>query len=131
MKLEQPQPIRKPLPLTPLVDVVFLLLMFFMLTSNFTRFGSVKLDFLRSSTAKTSTSAPSNGLIIRVGEGLDIRVNGRSVALSQLAATLNTFTDRGFERAALVATPDATVQDLVTVLETARTSTLKTIVIAK
>jgi biopolymer transport protein ExbD len=131
MKLEQPQPIRKPLPLTPLVDVVFLLLMFFMLTSNFTRFGSVKFDILKSSGAKASTSAPSNGVVIRVGEGADIRVNGQRVALSQLAATLNTFAEGGMEKAAMTATPQATVQDLVTALETARTSTLKSIVIAK
>ena len=39
MKIAMPPPIRKPLPLTPLVDIVFLLLIFFMLSSNFLKLG--------------------------------------------------------------------------------------------
>ena len=30
--------------LTPLIDVIFLLLLFFMLSSTFSRFGEIKLD---------------------------------------------------------------------------------------
>lgn len=34
---------RRPLALTPLIDIIFLLLLFFMLTSTFTRFAEVPL----------------------------------------------------------------------------------------
>ena len=37
------QPRRRPISLTPLIDVVFILLMFFMLTSTFTRWKAVDL----------------------------------------------------------------------------------------
>lgn len=130
MRLAQPPAIRKPLPLTPLVDIVFLLLMFFMLTSNFTKFGSLKLDITKSSATASPAPANASGVIIRVDKDLDIRINGQHVALAKLASILNSFKDKGIEKAALRATPQATVQDLVTVLETARTSTLTSIVIA-
>ncbi|WP_367714863.1 biopolymer transporter ExbD [Nitratireductor sp. GISD-1A_MAKvit] len=35
---------RKPLSLTSLIDVIFLLLLFFMLSSTFTRFASVEIS---------------------------------------------------------------------------------------
>jgi biopolymer transport protein ExbD len=35
---------RRRLPLTPLIDVIFLLLLFFMLTSTFVRFGEIELS---------------------------------------------------------------------------------------
>ena len=130
MQLEQSAQIRKPLPLTPLVDIVFLLLMFFMLTSSFTKFGNLNLGSAGFSRQTTATTAPPK-LILRISHGPRMVVNGNFVELRDLPQVLNTFLDKGIKSAVLVSNNDATVQDLVSVLEMARTSRLQNIVVAK
>jgi biopolymer transport protein ExbD len=131
MQLEQPAPIRKPLPLTPLVDIVFLLLMFFMLTSNFTKFGNVNLG-LAALKAQQSTTAPqAPPLIIDIDGDLRIRINGLRVALDSVPEVLNGFAGKGFLTAILRPGASATVQELVTFLEKARLSKLQNIRVAK
>jgi biopolymer transport protein ExbD len=44
---------RKMISLTPLIDVVFILLLFFMLSSNFTRWHQIKLQSATSSESQT------------------------------------------------------------------------------
>ena len=63
------------LSMTPLIDVIFLLLLFFMLTSTFTRFAEVPLFQARAGSA-AQTEPP--GLFLRLSaEGL--KVNGQLV----------------------------------------------------
>ncbi len=53
MHISEPLPARRRISLTPLIDVIFLLLMFFMLSSTFARFAD--LDVARQS----ATPGPS------------------------------------------------------------------------
>jgi len=54
MQLETlPQRRRKMISLTPLIDVVFILLLFFMLSSNFTRWHQINLQSATSSESQT------------------------------------------------------------------------------
>ncbi|MGS4944118.1 biopolymer transporter ExbD [Meridianimarinicoccus sp. RP-17] len=64
--------------LTPLVDVIFLLLLFFMLSSTFSRFADIPLQ-----TAQDGAVAPEGApLFLSVGpDGLDL--NGRAVASAE------------------------------------------------
>ena len=48
-----PQRRRKMISLTPLIDVVFILLLFFMLSSNFTRWHQINLQSATSSESQT------------------------------------------------------------------------------
>ena len=89
MRIEAPARIRRPLPLIPLVDVVFLLLMFFMLSSTFSKFGSLMLASGASpSTAASPASAADArkskipGVIISVSKGPLVRINGKCAARS-------------------------------------------------
>lgn len=43
---------RKPISLTPLIDVVFILLLFFMLSSNFVRWGAIDASFAKGEANK-------------------------------------------------------------------------------
>jgi biopolymer transport protein ExbD len=131
MKLESPAPIRKPLPLTPLVDVVFLLLMFFMLSSTFTKYGHIGLLLGRTVQPAAGATAASPGVIVRVGAGPTMVVNGKTASLEALTELLDSFSDRGVESAVVQAAADASVQDLVDVLERARASRLSRVVVAK
>ncbi|MGH1414761.1 MAG: ExbD/TolR family protein [Pelagimonas sp.] len=70
--------------MTSLIDVIFLLLLFFMLTSTFTRFSEVDLTSATGG-AGVSGVAP---LFLRLGED-SIGVNGQSVDLSDLPQVLS------------------------------------------
>jgi biopolymer transport protein ExbD len=127
MHISEPMPARRRISLTPLVDVIFLLLMFFMLSSTFARFAD--LDVARQSAtpdesglASPSESAPLRGAIVSVSADLQVRVNGADTAPDDIAATLDALYDRGARTAIVVTDYRATVQDLVSVLERARQS---------
>jgi biopolymer transport protein ExbD len=73
-------PRRRALSLTPLVDVIFLLLLFFMLTSTFSRFGEVELT-----AATRGAGAGQSPMFLQLGEDR-ARLNGEDVALDAVAA---------------------------------------------
>lgn len=83
MALDIHRPRRKALSMTPLIDVIFLLLLFFMLTSTFSRFGEVEL----SGATRSASSAQTTPLFLSVGETA-LRLNGETVALDALEAAI-------------------------------------------
>ena len=140
MRVEAPARIRRPLPLVPLVDVVFLLLMFFMLSSTFSKFGSLALAGGARPSGATSTDSgrvadarKSNipGVIISVSKGPLIKINGVAASLDELVSRLDELHANGAHSGAVVLTSSAEVQDLVTVLERARTSRLASITVMR
>ena len=70
-------PRRRPISLTPLIDVVFILLMFFMLTSTFTRWKAVDLR-LPIASSDASLKKPQ-ALLLHTDGSLSLR--GRSFQL--------------------------------------------------
>lgn len=83
MPLEIRKPRRRPLSMTSLIDVIFLLLLFFMLTSTFSRFGEVEL----SGAARGGASAQTAPLFLSMGASA-LRLNGEAMALDGLEAAL-------------------------------------------
>lgn len=72
---------RRKLSMTSLIDVIFLLLLFFMLSSTFSRFSEVELTAAGGGAAAPSDVKPA---FLRLGaETLDL--NGREVGLDALA----------------------------------------------
>ncbi|MFL5260318.1 MAG: ExbD/TolR family protein [Hyphomicrobiales bacterium] len=130
MRIEAPARIRKPLPLIPLVDVVFLLLMFFMLSSTFAKFSSIELGGTAGKMAGVSTPRLPD-VIIKVSSGPRIKVNGSDVGLDGLVPKLNEAQARGAISGVIVVSLSATAQDLVAVLERARSSKLRSVSVAR
>ena len=63
---------RRMISLTPLIDVVFILLVFFMLASSFTDWRAITLD---TPPAATRSGSSEGALLVRVGQdGLDLAV---------------------------------------------------------
>jgi biopolymer transport protein ExbD len=127
MRIEGPPRISRPIPLTPLVDVVFLLLMFFMLSTTFARHGQLGTGENREAAAAPAAVAAANtppGLVIDVGHGPAVSINGSAVAIADLVARLKTLHQRGVTSGIIRARRDADVQDLVSVMELVRTSGL-------
>lgn len=73
--------------LTPLIDVVFILLLFFLLASHFDQWRTLRLD-----TQSVSPSAHDDGqppaLLLRVHADGILDINGESLDLAQLKHTL-------------------------------------------
>ncbi|MBO9467823.1 biopolymer transporter ExbD [Tropicibacter sp. R15_0] len=75
---------RRRLSMTSLIDVIFLLLLFFMLTSTFTRFSEVELTAAGSGGAANPDKSP---LFLRLGAA-KIRVNTQDLTLEELPGRL-------------------------------------------
>lgn len=71
--------------MTPLIDVVFLLLLFFMLTSTFSNFAEVEIN--QASGGATAQGAPSERFFVQLG-GDSVAVNGAPATLDELSAQM-------------------------------------------
>lgn len=101
----------KPISLTPLVDVIFLLLLFFMLSSTFSQFGQVEIGAL--SAGGGSAAVPK--AILSIEPGL-IRLNGEPVPQDQLLEQARDLMDRDIDSLLVFVKNGSTTQQLVTVM---------------
>lgn len=112
MALDASAPKRRSLSMTSLIDVIFLLLLFFMLSSTFSRFAEIPL---------TGAAAGSGGAVqttylifLRLGAE-DLLIQGRTTALDGVPEAL--LTETAGPRQALVSlSGDVTAQRLTDLL---------------
>ncbi len=74
---------KRRLSLTSLIDVIFLLLLFFMLSSTFSRFAEVELSTASAGRIDNSDTKPS---FLQVSPET-LRINGRDIAIDVLPET--------------------------------------------
>jgi len=80
---------------TSLIDVLFLLLIFFMLTSTFKRAGELELNLPESSTARpTGAGAAAEGVDLVLTEKGTLMLDGTPVTFEALPAGLRTVRER-------------------------------------
>lgn len=106
---------RRPLiSLTPLIDVVFILLVFFMLASSFLDWRTIDLNAPAEAEAR---GGMTGALLVEVrGDGL--RLSGESVSLDSLAARVGQRLARKPDQRVLIKPADGVVlQDAVRVLD--------------
>ena len=128
MQLEQSNRKRVALSLTPLIDVVFLLLIFFMLASTFSRYSSLPLS---AKSGQGAAIVASQLILVRIYESGSIDVNGTQTPLDALVSTINGLAKEEGMKLVVKAKKGASVQHLVNVLEQARKSKLKTPLIVR
>jgi biopolymer transport protein ExbD len=116
--LPKPAPRRARFMLTPLVDVMFLLLIFFMLSSETALYTLLRLNARSVQAQSALNPKPSSQaeLLIAVGRGT-LRVNGVATPLLELAAVLARYKASGITAAVLVPQESAQAQDVVAVIE--------------
>jgi len=85
VEFERPKSINESLRITPLIDVIFLLLLFFMLTSVFIQPG-ISLDLPEAATAEFPEEQA--GLVIYISRFGEIAVNEQVIALNDLASVI-------------------------------------------
>ena len=115
--LEQTPRRRRLVSLTPMIDVVFLLLVFFMLVSRFAVENAAEVSASQSAGAGLLEGAPRLVLV----EALGVRLNGAPIALEDLGRAL---LERSSPGAAIVlqADGDVSVQRLIDVIDVIETA---------
>jgi biopolymer transport protein ExbD len=114
MQLVEPRPARPlAIRMTPLIDVVFILLVFFMLT---TRLLPVSLLEVSTGIQKPTGSSPGEPVPeLTILPDRKLQWNGQKHGLDTLVTRLS---DAGIGRVNLVAAPEAIVQDFTLALST-------------
>jgi len=104
--------------IAPLVDVVFLLLLFFLLTSTYAARAVLEVDVPSSATSAPARETALEIVLTAAGE---VRLDGATVTLEALPAAARSRLDGRADRSASVrADADTAVERLVAVLDVLR-----------
>jgi Biopolymer transport protein len=127
MRIDLPVRRRRPLSLTSLIDVIFLLLLFFMLSSTFTRFAEVDIS---AGTVSAQAAAQVPDILIRLASD-GWQVNGLSFTEEEAILELKRLQDLGAAKAVLTVRDDVTSQVMVSALERIRDGTSLSVTVAR
>lgn len=117
MEFERRERFARHIDLTALVDIVFHLMVFFMLTTSFVVSESMELSLPSSSHSATVSNLPQLTRIV-VGQGGSITVGGAPVSADDLQSMLiTTLGNNPDARIIILSTPGVLVQELVAVLD--------------
>ena len=115
MEFERSKPIRPEMEMAPLIDVVFLLLIFYMLTSSFIQPEAIGVELPTSDTAVASDDSP---ISIVVRSEITVEVNGDLVLVENLEEHLRELLKTSGDRPiSLSAAAGGQVQTFVSVLD--------------
>ena len=128
MQLDLPQKKGMKLSLTPLIDVVFLLLIFFMLASTFSRFSQLPLAAQKSQGQAEKTI---KFILVRIDGQGRININGQEVEKTNLIAKIDELALSPEIKLIIKPMKGASVQHLVSVLEQAKQSKIKNPVVVR
>lgn len=117
------------LDMTPLIDVVFLLLIFFMLTASFTQAQRLKVELPKAEQGETAD--PSKDWVIEIDAQGHYALNGEALAGDQLVERLRELPERS-EDTVIQIRADAKTQHqaVIHALDAARSAGLKHIGLA-
>jgi len=99
MEFERRKKIRTLLDIAPLIDVVFLLLIFFMLSSHFVTHPGIKITL---PTAVSAPLHPEENIVIHVAGDNSIFLNGKEVSLADLFGELKPKIDEAGEKSVVI-----------------------------
>lgn len=105
--------------LTPLIDIMFLLLIFFMLSSQIAPYSLMSIGRVATGIEEGNQmgdAARTRDLAIRVSHGF-VSVGGEAILFEELQPALGRLVSQGATGFLLIATRSARVQDIVTTLE--------------
>ncbi|MDZ7824037.1 MAG: biopolymer transporter ExbD [Ahrensia sp.] len=106
---------RRKLALTPLIDVIFLLLLFFMLSSTFSRFSEVSIG---GGGAGANANKGQPDAIITFS-GANVLFNGEAVSVSanEIEDRVTALQENGGKAVMVIVNSEIVAQDLVPVLQ--------------
>jgi biopolymer transport protein ExbD len=114
--------------MSPLIDMVFILLIFFMVSSTFTK--DMKLDLDRPG-ASSAAKASSKAIRVYVDKFADIYIDGQPVKVWAMQSKLRDMLRASTEKSILVISDDTiAVQKLIDVVDQCRMSGAKDVAVA-
>lgn len=128
MQLKAPEKKSLNLSLTPLIDVVFLLLIFFMLASTFSRFSSLPLAV---NSGQSQTNSSKKFVLVRIQKDGAIEINGQQSQLEGLTKVIDGLAVEEGMKLFIKPLEGSTVQHLVSVLQKARKSKLNNPIVVR
>jgi len=118
---------RKTLSLTSLIDVIFLLLLFFMLTSTFLRYSNINVA---SAGGRGINADAAPKVVLRIDQN-KLDLNGQEINIDELVRSLNGFVTTGETRTVVFVKEKVSVERLVKVLEVGRNSSMTSLILAQ
>lgn len=104
--------------LTPLIDVVFILLIFFMLTSSFLKWEHIELGLKQ---AVSVVSDKPESTLIRINDDGDYRLNGKPADLAAIAKHIESAVEAEREHAIVLEPKEGVVlQSVMIVMDAVR-----------
>ena len=128
MRISHSRARRRPIGLTSLIDVIFLLLLFFMLASTFSHYQALPLSG-GGGTTTAASDMPRPALLRVHGEGR-MDLNGRPVTAADLPARLSELKENEISRVAILSDDKANVQDVVSAMDAIEAADLASILVA-
>lgn len=124
---------RRRIPLMPLIDVIFILVMFFLLSSTFGVWRPLEVSLSEDGSsdrvgAQQDLDLPPILIAFRPASDTSLEmltVNGVDVSLEQLSSELDRLASLGAENAILVPADGTEFQQVIDILDEARSSRLK------
>lgn len=118
MQLDVPRPrAGQGISLTPLIDVVFILLLFFLLASHFSQWQALRVDTAATAVSDGDDDQPP-ALLVRLHADGALDINGEPLILAQLTPELERYRARRPEvSVVLEADTDVRLQSLVGVMD--------------
>lgn len=129
--LPETSPRRISFMLTPLIDVIFLLLIFFMLSSQIAPYSFLPLGGVvagkRSGAGLEEAEGPAAlPVVVRVAHG-QVRIGNETMAITNLEAAARRHVRQGSDTYLLIPSASATVQDIVWVLDGLKAAAAKSV----
>lgn len=128
MQLNLPEKKSLNLSLTPLIDVVFLLLIFFMLASTFSRFSSLPLSV---NSGQSQSNSSKKFILVRIQKEGDIEINGQKVTSEDLISAIDGLVIEEGMKLFIKPLEGTTVQQLVSVMQKARQSKINNPIVVR
>jgi biopolymer transport protein ExbD len=122
MQLKRTKSPQRLISLVSMIDVLLIMLVFFMVTSTYLNLDMIPMAKSSDETASTTPATETQTVMIRLGGDGRTYLQGRPTQLSKLAATLQS---RGSNTSVLILpSARASTQNLVTLLDTLTTAGL-------
>ena len=117
--------------LTSLIDVIFLLVIFFMVSSQIVPYSLLPLGPLAAGSGETAPAVTENTappISVRILAGR-VMIGGESVPIADVSNRLKGLKAQGITSILLTPTAAATVQDVVTVLEASKDAEIASVTV--
>lgn len=105
--------------LTPLIDVIFLLIIFFLMSSDFITFGNVDIDMVaQQETDSADPPAENSSIIVSLTQDEMFRIADQQRSISELSGRLSELLKRSPNRQIILRSQEGVVvQDMISAIE--------------